>query len=395
MRVLVITKIFPNSVERASSPFNRRQFAELSRLCDVEVLATIPWFPGASALRRWSAAGRLTQVPAEERIDGVRVLHPRYAFLPKIGHGIAGPLYAASLATTVLRYRNRDDVVLGAWAYPDGFAAVAAAQMLGVPCVVKLHGSDMNVVARMPGPRRALKWALPRASRVVAVSKPLAERAIELGVAPERVDLVPNGIDRDVFRPADRAEARQRLGLEQAGKLVLYVGHLKETKGVFDLLHAFRRVTAQRPDARLVLVGGGPGTAACHALARQLGVAVTFAGEQPHESVPRWFAAAGVLALPSWNEGMPNVVVEALACGRPVVASAVGGIPDVVKGDAGALVTPRDPQGLADALLQVLSRPHDANAISAALERPDWPTSARLLYESLTRAASAVKSEAA
>lgn len=395
MRALIITKIFPNSVERLSSPFNRRQFAELSKLCEVEVLATIPWFPGASALQRWSPAGRLSGVPAEERIDGMRVRHPRFVFLPKIGHGIAGPLYAASLATTALRYRNRVDVVLGAWAYPDGFAAVAIAQLLGVPSVVKLHGSDMNVVARMRGPRQGLKWALPRASRVVAVSRPLAERAIELGVAPARVDIVPNGVDREVFHPSDRADARRRLGLDSAEKLVLYVGHLKEAKGVFDLLRAFERHHDELRGARLVLVGGGPEAPACRALAEQLGVAATFAGEQPHEQIPLWFGAADVVTLPSWNEGMPNVVVEALACGRPVVASAVGGIPEIVKGDAGELVAPRDPESLGKALVRALAKSHDAEKISTALERPDWSTSARLLHESLVRAARGVTREAA
>src|SRR6187402_3111936 len=163
MRVLIVTKIFPNSVEPLSSPFNRQQFAALSKLCDVEVLATIPWFPGASAFQRWSSAGRLSSVPERECIDGMRVRHPRYVFLPKIGHAVSGPLYAASLATTVLPYRGRVDVVLGAWAYPDGFASVVIGNMLGVPTVVKLHGSDMNVVASWAGPRRRLEWALPRA----------------------------------------------------------------------------------------------------------------------------------------------------------------------------------------------------------------------------------------
>jgi glycosyltransferase involved in cell wall biosynthesis len=395
MRVLIITKIFPNSVERLSSPFNRRQFAELSKLCEVEVLATIPWFPGASALRRWSPAGRLSSVPAEEQIDGMHVRHPRFVFLPKIGHGIAGPLYAASLATTSLRYRNRVDVVLGAWAYPDGFAAVAIAQLLGVPSVVKLHGSDMNVVARMRGPRQGLKWALPRASRIVAVSGPLGERARELGVAAERIDIVPNGVDRQVFRPADRAEARRQLGLDPSRKLVLYVGHLKETKGVFDLLKAFKLMRDELSDAQLVLVGGGAGGAACRALAEELGVSATFAGEQPHERIPLWFAAADVVTLPSWNEGMPNVVVEALACGRPVVATAVGGIPEIVKGDSGELVPARAPEALGKALVRTLARSHDPSAISAALERPDWSASARLLHESLVCALRGVTSEAA
>src|SRR6185503_6166198 len=137
MRVLIVTKIFPNRVEPLSSPFNRRQFVALSKLCDVEILATIPWFPGAFAFRRWSSAARLSAVPASDFIEGVSVRHPRYLLLPRIGHAVAGPLYAASLAASVLRYRGHTDVVLGSWAYPDGFAAVVLAELLGVPAVIK------------------------------------------------------------------------------------------------------------------------------------------------------------------------------------------------------------------------------------------------------------------
>ncbi len=394
MRVLIITKIFPNSAEPLSAPFNRRQFSELSRLCEVEVLGTIPWFPGAAAFRRWSAAGRLAGVPSEERVDGLRVRHPRFAFVPKVGHAIAGPLYAASLAPTILPYRGRVDVVLGAWAYPDGFASVVIAEMLGVPSVIKLHGSDINVVARMPGPRRRLAYALPRAGRVVAVSRPLVERAVELGARSERVDVVPNGIDRQAFRPRDRLEARRALGLPERQPIVLYVGHLSPEKGAHDLLRAF---AALNPGlgAQLVMVGDGSGTAACRSLAEELGVAARFVGAQPHETIPVWLAACDVLALPSWNEGMPNVVVEALACGRPVVATAVGGIPEVVTGVSGMLVPPRDVAALGDALVRTLTTSHDAAAISTALERPDWTTSAGLLYASLLRALGSTASEAA
>jgi teichuronic acid biosynthesis glycosyltransferase TuaC len=395
MRVLIVTKIFPNSVEPLSSPFNRQQFAALSRLCDVEVLATIPWFPGSSALGRWSAAGRLSSVPARENIDGLRVRHPRFVFLPKLGHAVSGPLYAASLAPTVLPYSGRVDVVLGAWAYPDGFAAVVMADMLGVPAVVKLHGSDMNVVARWPGPRRRLEWALPRAERVVAVSRPLAESAAALGVSPDRIDVVPNGVDRNIFRPADRHEARRALGLPQDVPLVLYLGHLSEQKGAFDLLRAFNARRGRLRGAQLVMVGDGAGAVACQALARELGVPASFIGAQPHETIPTFLAACDLLSLPSWNEGMPNVVVEALACGRPVVATSVGGIPDVVTEGLGALVPPRDPEALGDALVRTLETPHDAARISAALDRLDWDGSARMLYASLLRALGSLASEAA
>ena len=395
MRVLIVTKIFPNSVEPLSSPFNRQQFAALSRQCDVEILATIPWFPGASAFGRWSAAGRLSGVPASECIDGMRVRHPRFAFLPKVGRGLAGPLYAASLASTVLPYRNRVDVVLGAWAYPDGFAAVVMAEMLGVPAVVKLHGSDVNVVAKWAAPRRRLAWALPRAERVVAVSRPLAEQARELGVDPRRIDVVPNGIDRQRFRPRERAEARRMLGLPLDRELVLSVGHITEEKGASDLLYAFQAKRSELGDVQLALLGDGGAAAKCQALARELNVPALFVGAQPHESVPTWLAACDLLCLPSWNEGMPNVAVEALACGRPVVATSVGGLPDLVNAENGLLVPVREPHALGDAIVRALRTHYEPQALSDALERPDWDGSARALSASLLRALGSLASEAA
>ena len=389
MRVLILTKIFPNCVEPLSSPFNRQQFGQLARLCEVQILATIPWFPGARAFSRWSRAGRLFEVPKEERIDGLRVEHPRFAFVPRLAPGLSGPLYAASLATTVLRYRGKVDVVLGSWAYPDGFAAVVLAEMLGIPAVIKLHGSDMNVVAQLPAPRRALEWAFPRAERVVAVSQPLRSAAIELGAPANRVDVVPNGIDRARFRPEDRGAARRALGLALDGALVLYIGHIERQKGSLDLVRAFAILTKRRDKASLVMVGDGAGMEDCRQLAAELRVDVSFVGAKPHDEVARWLAACDVFALPSWSEGTPNVVLEALACGRRVVATRVGGTPDVVTSDTlGVLVPPADPPALAAAIgdALALSRAYDAAAVSAALDAPDWGESAERLHESLQAA---------
>jgi teichuronic acid biosynthesis glycosyltransferase TuaC len=396
MRVLIVTKIFPNSAEPLSSPFNRQQFAELAKLCDVEVLAMIPWFPGAKAFSKWSRAGRLLDVPKMERIDGLSVRHPRFVFLPKIGPGLSGPLYAASLAATAIRYRGRVDVVLGSWAYPDGFAAVVLAETLGIPSVVKLHGSDMNVVARLPGPRRGLRWALPRAERVVAVSRPLGDAAIELGVFPDRVDVVPNGIDRARFRPRDRKAARRALGLPIDARIVLYVGNVEAHKGSLDLVRAFATLVQRKTDALLVVVGDGAALADCKRLAETLGVDVSFVGAKPHDEVPEWIAASDVFALPSWNEGTPNVILEALACGRRVVATRVGGTPNVVKSDLlGILVQPRDPDALATGLDAALSEEYDPDAVSVSLDAPDWAESARLLHASLAAALETRAREAA
>jgi len=385
MRVLVITKIFPNAAEPTAAAFNRQQIAELSRLCEVEVLATIPWFPGAGSFGRRSSAGRLTSVPKRERIEGIDVAHPRTLFVPRMAHGSWAALYAASLVPAIVRRRGRFDVVLGTWAYPDGVASIALARLLGVPAVVKLHGSDMNVIAKMPGPRRQLSLALPRAARVVAVSRALADEARSLGVSEDRIAIVMNGVDADLFHPRDRKEARRALGLPLDARIITYVGNLKESKGVLDLLAAFGRV--EDHDIRLAIVGGGEARAEVERAAAPFGDRVVLAGPQPLAEIPKWIGACDVLTLPSWNEGTPNVVLEALASGRRVVATRVGGIPDLVTSpELGELVAARDVASLAAALVRAARAPYDPKDVAHRGARGSWSESARELANVLREA---------
>jgi glycosyltransferase involved in cell wall biosynthesis len=388
LRVLAITKIFPNSAEPLSAPFNRQQFAALREHCELEVLATIPWFPGAGLVARWSSAGKLAAVPRRETIAGLEVAHPRTLFVPRLAHVAWGPLYAASIAPALARYRGRVDVVLGSWAYPDGFAAVVAARLLGVPAVVKLHGSDVNVIAKLPGPRRMSAWALPRAARIVAVSRPLADEVVALGVPRERVAIVMNGVDNDLFRPGDRAAARAALGLPATRPLAVYVGNLKPEKGVLDLVDAWPRVSRSIPDATLAMVGGGPLRGEVEARAS---ADIKLIGPQPLDRVPLWMAAADVVVLPSHIEGTPNVVLEALASGRRVVATAVGGVPDLLTSRTlGELVPPRDPAALATALTTALREPYDPAQVARLGARGGWAASAAALYQVLLAARATV-----
>lgn len=389
LRVLAITKIFPNAVEPLSAPFNRQQFAALATRCQLDVMGTIPWFPGAGLLGRWSSAGKLAAVPRRETIGGISVGHPRTLFLPRLAHATWGPLYAASIAPALLPYRNRVDVVLGSWAYPDGFAAVIAARLLGVPCVVKLHGSDINLIAKLPGPRRMLAWALPRAARVVAVSRALADEVTQLGVPRERIAIVMNGVDAELFHPRDRAAARAELDLP-AGPIALYVGNLKTEKGVLDLAAAWTTVAAALPDTTLVVVGGGPAAEALATAVAPLGARVRLVGPEPLPRIPTWMAACDLLVLPSHAEGTPNVVLEALASGRRVVATDVGGIPDLVtRPELGELVPPRAPDALAAAIVRALPTPYDPTTVAELGARGGWDASAAALYEVLVGAASA------
>lgn len=386
LRVLAVTRIFPNAVEPLSSPFNRQQFAALGRLCDLTVMATIPWFPAASLVKK-SKTGGLAKVPKRDIIAGLPVEHPRVVYVPGLA-GLSGALEIASLLPGFLA-RHRDvDVVLGSWAYPDGAAAVALARLIGVPAVIKVHGSDLNVQSKMFGPRANLALALPRAKRLVAVSAALGEKAISLGMPRDRVRIVQNGTDGALFHVRDKAAARATLDWPGGWpkRFVLYVGRVERAKGVLDLVEAFSRIAARDPDLSLALLGEGGAMAEAKAAAAPLGDRVRFLGARPLTEVPVWMGASTVVTLPSHAEGSPNVIREALACGRPVVGTNVGGIPELLGTDppglVGAMVPAHDPAALGEALLAVSGRTFDPRAI-AAKSGGSWEESAAALHEVL------------
>src|SRR5262245_37767271 len=253
MRVLAITQIWPNSVEPLSSPFNLQQFKELARHVDLTVLAAVPYFPGAARTGQPPRAALLATLPPREVLHGLETVYLRHAYLPKIGVPIAVPLYLASMA----RHRALivgADVLLATWAYPDGCAAVLASKIALRPCVVKVHGSDINVVAEIRAARAVLRSLLPQAEAMVAVSRPLADKLEALGVAREKIHLVENGVDTRLFAPKDKAAARRSLGLPEQAKIAVFVGRLEPQKGVKELLAAWPRVRATHPGAVLVLV---------------------------------------------------------------------------------------------------------------------------------------------
>jgi glycosyltransferase involved in cell wall biosynthesis len=374
MRVLAITKIFPNSLEPLSSPFNRQQFVELAKLCDLAVLEAIPYFPGAAMTGQPPRAAKLAKLPASEMVSGIETFYMRQLYLPKVGVPLAMPLYMASLAP-YRKLARRYDVILATWAYPDGCASTLFAKAIGKPVAVKVHGSDMNVVAKMKSARAIMRRVLPRAGAMISVARSLSSELEALGV--KRIHLVPNGVDSALFYPRDKAEARRALGLPMEGKVITFVGRLEPQKGLGELLEAFPRVRDKIPDATLALVGDGVWRD------RAKGEGIVAPGARPLAEVAQWVAASDVFTLPSHNEGTPNVVLEALASGRPAVASRVGGIPDVLADPrSGILVPAKDAAALAEGLVQALSRSWDPAEV-AACGPVSWAESARRLHEVL------------
>jgi glycosyltransferase involved in cell wall biosynthesis len=202
--------------------------------------------------------------------------------------------------------------------------------------------------------------------------------------------LVTNGVDSELFHPRDRQEARVALGRgDDRRRWILYVGRVEADKGAHDLAEAFTRVAAADPQAALFVVGDGKARAAVAEKLGPLGDRATFVGPRPLAEVPVWMGACDLLTLPSHHEGTPNVLLEALACGRRVVATRVGGIPDVVhRPELGTLVDVGEPAALATALADVLATPYEGADVAALGARGGWDESAARLLETLERARS-------
>ena len=222
---------------------------------------------------------------------------------------------------------------------------------------------------------------------IAVVARDLA-RVLREYVPAAAPAVIYNGVDLERFAPADRGQARAHLGLEAHRRIVLYVGRLVPGKGLATLIDAFAGVRRERPDARLVLLGDGPlrRDVETRVAAAGLSDAVRLTGEQPHADVPSWINAADVVVLPSESEGFPNVVREALACGRPVVATPVGDVPSIVGPESGALVPVGDAGALAHALLRALTAPWSPERLRERVRDMTWARNARETLAFLQRA---------
>jgi len=314
---------------------------------------------------------------------------------------LAAPLALAAgwRAARKVALKTRASVMHGHWVVPGGATAAAAAP--GLPLVVSLHGSDVYVAEKLAPARHVARRVFRRARAVTACSSDLARRAIALGADPQRIEVVPYGVDIERFKPDDqaRAELRTRVGVGPNRLIVFSAGRLVRKKGFEYLIDAVALMSpADRP--LLVLAGDGDLRPELESRVSAAAIAesVRFVGNQTQDAVGRWLAAADIVAVPSVRDdsgnvdGLPNVVLEALASGTPLVTTAAGGIGSVVEsGRTGLIVAERDPVGLAAAVGQLAASPDLRSRIGAAAramvtERYGWERTARQLDGAYRRA---------
>ncbi|MDH3314155.1 MAG: glycosyltransferase family 4 protein [Gammaproteobacteria bacterium] len=372
MKILTFSTLYPNAARPGHGIFVQTQLRQLLAQGTVEsrVVAPVPWFPWSNPLFGQYAV--FSRSPREERRYGIDVIHPRYVSVPKLGMSLAPFLLAAgaySAVKRIIRLGYDFEIIDAHYFYPDGVAAAMMGRWLNIPVVITARGTDINLLPQFAFPRRMILWAARRAAALVTVSTALKTALVQLGVDANKISVLRSGVDTRLFHPVDRASQRARLGL--TGTVLLMVGNLVALKGHDVVLRALREFSG----ACLFIIGEGREERSLKQLACVLGIQdrVRFLGAMPQEQLADYYGAADALVLASSREGWPNVLLEAMACGTPVVSTRVGGTPEIVAApEAGVLSEERSAHGILEALQRLFRNYPDRELTRRYAEGFGW-----------------------
>lgn len=357
MNILVFTSLFPNNenINRGVFIKERVRNYTLAGGAKVIVVAPVPYFPAIPFFPRWSQHRKIKK---EEYLDGIQVLHPRYITIPKIGMTLYGLLMFLSLFLFLKRLNNifPIDIIDAHWVYPDSFAAVLFGKCIRRPVFVSARGSDINNYARQRIIKHLIYYTLRNATHIITVSAALRNIIVkELGIETTKISVIPNGVDRGKFYLLEKKHTRDLLRIPKNKKIILTVGTLRQLKGQSILIEAVRQIP--RNDVLLLIIGEGKDRTSLEDKIRQWDLAdkVQLLGAKPHYELRFWYAVADLFALASEKEGCPNVVLEAMACGKPVITTDVGDICEIISSRKhGIIVESRTPQAFASAIEEAL-----------------------------------------
>jgi len=386
LRLLVMSSLYPNEQQPQHGIFVETRLRQLlaSGKVSADVIAPVPWFP--AGLSRWPGLSRLAchelyaQVPAREVRHGIVIHHPRYLLIPKIGMWLTPFFMALSVLLCVLKRPWRHVELIDAhYYYPDGVAAALVAMVLNRPFTVTARGTDINLIPQFFVPRRLILWTANRARASICVCRALQEKLQKMGAAGEKIFVLRNGVDLNFFTPQKREECRQSWGM--VSSCLLSVGLLSESKGHHHTIAALAHLSSVKHSAvdlasvELLIVGSGAQRERFERLAEKLGVAerVRFLGQRSQQELRELYCACDLLVLASSREGWANVLLEAMACGTSVVATRIGGTPEVVTAPAAGLLVEADSDtALTEGIKQCLQRPVDRSSTRRYAETFSW-----------------------
>ena len=390
-RLLSISTLYPATGRPGFGRFVSRQMQALAERGDWEVTVVNPIGMPPVPMKRYAT---LKGVPEVQEQGAVTIHHPRFLLIP----GLSGPINPALIAHAVLPLAKRlhaeqpFDMIDAQFFYPDGPAAAKVARALEVPLAIKARGSDIHLWGQRSWPRRQMIEAARQSSVLLSVSQALANDMIALGMPADRIKVHYTGLDRSRFRPLERQAARQlvsalpSLQIWSEGRLLLCVGALIAIKGQ---ALAIRAMTLLPDDVRLAIAGTGADETVLKRLVQQLGLEsrVHFLGSVEHDILPHLLCAADAMVLPSEREGLANAWIESLACGTPVVIPDIGGAREVLADSSAGRIADRTPEGIAEAVSELLQSPPTQDAVAANAVRFSWEANASALAAMYAEAA--------
>ncbi|MFB0872442.1 MULTISPECIES: glycosyltransferase [unclassified Sphingobium] len=387
LNILMLSTLFPDLSRPNFGVFVERQARELASRPEAAVTVIAP-----VGLPPWplSLAGRyapLRALPRKERWRELTVYRPTFPIIPKFGGRTNVTTMTRAILPLVKRLHAQKpfDVIDASFFFPDGPVAQRLSKALGIPYSVKARGADIHHWGTQRGTRKLVRRAADGAAGLLAVSDAMRRSMARMGIDADKTRVHYTGVDLDTFEIIDREEAKAALGF--SGPVVLCVGALIPRKGQ-DLLV---RALPDLPDVTLLLAGQGAYRRTLEQLAEKLGVErrIGFLGSVPHHKLPRIFAAADVMALPSESEGLANAWVESLACGTPLVISDVGGARELMDRPEAGLIVDRTPEAIAEGIRTILAAPPDRAAVRQAALRFTWAANGDTLLAHLQGIAAA------
>jgi len=378
-KLVVFTTLFPSEAQPTAGLFIRERMFRVAEYFPLIVVSPKPWFPFQGLIRLIRPHFR-PPVPRVERQHGIEVFQPRFLSIPGMAKSLDGVFMALSLYFMMKRLRKhfRFNIIDSHFGYPDGYAAVKLARWLKVPVTITLRGTEVRH-SRDEVLRHYLREALAGADRIFTVSDSLRRIALAQGVDPGKVVVVANGVDYEKFYPVDRKTVREKLGVTEDAKLMITVGGLVERKGFHRVIEVMPELRKQFPNLHYLIVGGpsaeGDWTERLkqQVVDLQLQQCVHFLGTMPPEILKEPLSAADLFVLSTRNEGWANVLLEAMACGLPVIATDVGGNSEVVPDERLGFIVPFDDAvALKKALAQALGQDWDRKQIIAYAKDNAW-----------------------
>lgn len=349
---------------------NRLRHLIASGEVESRVIAPVPWFPFKSKL--FGEYGKFARVPLNERRHDIEIVHPRYVLLPKVGMNLTPDYMAKSIEKSVKKIIHdgfQVDLIDAHYFYPDGVAAVKVAKALNIPATITARGTDLNLIPQYLKPREMIKRAAENANGLITVCQALKDVLLELDVSDEKVTVLRNGVDLQMFSPPQDLNAlRNKLNIK--GRTLLSVGHLIERKGHDFVIKSLQLMK----NVNLLIAGDGEEFEDLKRLVKEqkLESRVTFLGSIPHTKLKEFYGAVDALVLASSREGWANVLLESMACGTPVVATNIWGTPEVVTNAESGVLVDRTPESIAEGVKRLFENYPDRALTRRYAEKFSW-----------------------